>query len=98
MKIQKFNEEEKKYSFYYYEIYDEYNDNIIGNYDEYDEEFDNQDLKDAIRYLMEVEKYNSNNKNRFHVRKVTYEQINEKEIEKIKKEIELEDNSDKYNM
>lgn len=96
MKIKKFNEEQN-YSFDYYEIYDEYNDEIIGNYD-FEESFDNQDLKDAIRYLMEVEKYNSNSKNRFHVRKVTYEQINEEEIEKIKKEIELEDNSDKYNL
>lgn len=91
MKIKKFNE--SQITSYIYEIYDKFNDQLIGNYDDYEVDFDCQDLKDTVRFLMEVEEDNKG-KDRFEIRKVIYEVIDKDEINKLK--IELK--ADKYNL
>lgn len=96
MKIKKFNESSEIEEVYNYEIVDSFNDYTIGG-GEYAENFDDQDLKDTVRHLMEIEQKNKG-VDRFHVRKVTYNEIDREEIEKIMEEIELENNTDKFNL
>ena len=97
MKIKKFNENNTS-TFFYYEIVDIYADIVInGNSNEYEQNFDAQDIKDTVRYLLELRNTTEHN-DKYHIRKVTYQKINNEIINKLKKEIELENDSDKFNL
>lgn len=101
MKIQRFNENKEEPNFYYYiEVYYSPWESVIieGEDDEYNTNFDPQDLEDVVRFYLEYKEDYPNYKD-VRIEKVTKEDIsNTEEVKSIIKKLELENNSEKYNL
>ena len=102
MKIEKFNKINEEYNGNSYYIIKNYintpfGDNfyIIPDEEEYEQNYDSSDLKSVVEFLIENEnEYNGQLK----IVKVTEDELEDSDIEKIKNKIKLENNSKKYNL
>lgn len=101
MKIKRFNENNEEPNFYYYieVFYSPWDSYIIeGQSEDYNDNFEPQDLEDTVRFYLEYKEDNPHYKD-VRIKKATQEDIsNTKEVENLIKKLELENDSEKYNL
>lgn len=102
MKLQRFNESSKTKMVHKNEYYVLINTQhgeeveIPAMQDDYNENYDAGDLKDVVRFMVEVR--NEFNVGELKIRKITEEDLDNKRIKEIEKEIEMEEDFEKYNV
>jgi len=97
MKIKKFNEKFNEHDEYYIVVAMSGNQEyIIKGEENYEFNYDPQDIKSVVEFVIKERKELINTK--LKIRKIKEEDVSEKTINKIAKEIEIENNSEKYNL
>jgi len=68
----------------------------IAGKGDYDDNYDNNDPKDVVKYMLEEEDEDMSGD--FRIFKITEEEVDNSEIEKLKEEIKLDNETKKYNL